>query len=416
MRTLNDSNLGTRAARLKLKVKKRHWRQIDANLHLGYRRGERGGKWSMRAYIGQGRYKLEALGIADDFSDADGKVILSFADAQRRARERFIIMQRSAKALDPEAPRGKYTVDKCLDDYLAYKDRPTNNSMKNCFALHVRPVLGYMAVEEDLTTPILQTWLKDNAAKMPRVRERFYEPDDPENVRKRKVSANTRWVYFKAALNHSWRHKGIPSDTWDRVEMFENVDARRRRFFAIEECSRLVAAAIPDFAELLRGGLVTGARRGELASLLVGDFNEHNRTVHIVYGKKGKERHVVLNDEGDAFFRRMTKGRQTDEHIFLTSYGTPWSSNAMVKVAMDEALERAGIVVTRGTGFHACRHTYCSWALMSGLSPMALAKNLGHRDTRQIERVYGHLTRDFVREAILQHAPTFGFEEPTVSA
>jgi integrase len=415
MRTLNDTNLGTRAARLKLEVEKRHWRQIDPKLHLGYRRGRRGGKWSMRGYTGQRHYKLETLGIADDFSDADGEVILSFADAQRRARERFVMMQRSAKGLDPEPSRGKYTVNKCLNDYLAHKDRRSNKFMECCFAVHVRPVLGHLGVREDLTTEILQQWVKDNAAKMPRIHERDYDPDDPENIRKRQFTTNTRWAYFCAALNHAWRKKGIPSDAWDRVETFEDVDARRYRFFTIEECSRLVADARPDFAEVLRGAFVTGARRAELSALRVGDFHEHNRTVHIVYGKGGKQRHVILNEEGVALFRRITEGREKNEYIFLTSRGTRWS-NTTLKIMMDEAFDRAGIVVPRGTGLHACRHTYCSWALMSGLSQMALAKNLGHRDTRQIERVYGHLTRDFVREAILRHAPTYGFEEPTVSA
>jgi integrase len=66
---------------------------------------------------------------------------------------------------------------------------------------------------------------------------------------------------------------------------------------------------------------------------------------------------------------------------------------------MHAALDAAGIIVPRGTGLHACRHTYCSWALMRGLSPMALAKNLGHSDTKQIERVYGHFTRDFALAA-----------------
>jgi hypothetical protein len=47
---------------------------------------------------------------------------------------------------------------------------------------------------------------------------------------------------------------------------------------------------------------------------------------------------------------------------------------------------------------HACRHTYCSWGLMSGMNMMALAQNLGHADTRQIERVYGHLTVTVRRE------------------
>src|SRR6202021_3939607 len=99
--------------------------------------------------------------------------------------------------------RGKYTVNQCLDDYLAAKDRPSNTDTAGCFNVHVRPVLGHMAVE-DLTTPILQKWLKDTAAKMPRLRDRFYDPKAPENIRKRKNTTNSRWVYFLAALNHAW--------------------------------------------------------------------------------------------------------------------------------------------------------------------------------------------------------------------
>jgi hypothetical protein len=142
MRTLKEANLGTRKARLDLDAKKRHWRQIDPELHLFYRRGARGGKWGMRAYMGQGRYALETLGIADDFNDADGEIILSFADAQRRARKRFVILRRRAKHLDPESRRGKYTVNECLDDYLAAKDGLTKRNLKYIFDYHVRPVLA----------------------------------------------------------------------------------------------------------------------------------------------------------------------------------------------------------------------------------------------------------------------------------
>jgi integrase len=360
----------------------------------------------MRAYMGR-RYFQETLGIADDFSDADGEVILSFADAQRRARQQFVIMQRTAKHLDPEPRRGKYTVNECLNDYLETVDNP---NIKSTFDVHVRPVLGDIAVQ-DLTTKILQKWLKDDAAMLPLNlgrHNRFYNPDDPENIRKRKNSANERWFRLLAALNYARKEKGIPSDAWDDMEKFENVHARKQRFFTREEATRLVAAAAVDFGDLLRGALVTGARKSELTGLLVEDFYAENRTVHIVNGKGGRQRHVILNDEGVAVFRRLTNGRQQNEPIFLTSRGTPWSAAAMQR-AMRWALHDAGISVPRGTGLHACRHTYCSWALMSGLSPMALAENLGHADTHQIEKVYGHLTRDFVRDTILQHAPTFGF-------
>jgi hypothetical protein len=46
---------------------------------------------------------------------------------------------------------------------------------------------------------------------------------------------------------------------------------------------------------------------------------------------------------------------------------------------------------------------------MAGMPMMVAARNLGHRDTRMIERHYGHLAPSFVAEAIRANAPQFGF-------
>jgi hypothetical protein len=60
-------------------------------MHLGYRKPLAGpGKWVARHYIGDHHYENETLAIADDFSDADGVAILSFAQAQTLARSRMV--------------------------------------------------------------------------------------------------------------------------------------------------------------------------------------------------------------------------------------------------------------------------------------------------------------------------------------
>jgi hypothetical protein len=41
---------------------------------------------------------------------------------------------------------------------------------------------------------------------------------------------------------------------------------------------------------------------------------------------------------------------------------------------------------------------------------MVVARNLGHSDTRMIERHYGHLSQSYVNEAIRAGAPRFGLE------
>lgn len=65
-------------------------------------------------------------------------------------------------------------------------------------------------------------------------------------------------------------------------------------------------------------------------------------------------------------------------------------------------------------GIHQLRHTYCSLSVMAGMPLMVLAKNLGHVDTRMVERHYGHLAPSFVVDAVRKHAPRFGKVERKV--
>src|SRR5947207_9442206 len=115
-RTVNDANLATRTARATLPPRKRpHYRLILQGLHLGYYRGARTGSWSARRFIGDGRYEEAKLGTADDVADADGMAILTFGQAQERARAWF-----AARALadaGQEDPLAPYTVSDALDDY-----------------------------------------------------------------------------------------------------------------------------------------------------------------------------------------------------------------------------------------------------------------------------------------------------------
>lgn len=94
-RQVRDAALETRTARSRLKVAhKPYYRLIAPGLHLGYRKLASGpGTWIARRYIGAGAYATENLRtpgnliiVADDFDDADGSAVLSFAQAQDRVR------------------------------------------------------------------------------------------------------------------------------------------------------------------------------------------------------------------------------------------------------------------------------------------------------------------------------------------
>ena len=108
-RALRDTKLDTREARSRLKVQgKPYWRLIEPGLHLGYRRlASCPGTWSVRCYVGGQAYLVERIkgAVADDYADADGHTVLSFAQAQKKALER-----------KPVA--GPLTVAKAVEDYL----------------------------------------------------------------------------------------------------------------------------------------------------------------------------------------------------------------------------------------------------------------------------------------------------------
>jgi integrase len=59
--------------------------------------------------------------------------------------------------------------------------------------------------------------------------------------------------------------------------------------------------------------------------------------------------------------------------------------------------------------FHTIRHIYASLAIMAGTPLLVVAKNLGHSNTRMIEKHYGHLTDSHRKTEIQKGAPTFGF-------
>ena len=109
-RTVRDTNLEKSAARLRLDARRKpYWRVLESGLHLGYRRTkEGGGSWVARRFIGDGKYKEHVFGVADDLQSADGVTILTFSDAQAKAREWWKAAERADLGFAPVS--GPYTV------------------------------------------------------------------------------------------------------------------------------------------------------------------------------------------------------------------------------------------------------------------------------------------------------------------
>jgi integrase len=410
-RKVRDATLDSRDARRKLKVRgKPYYRALDRGLHLGYRRlgGGVAGTWVARHYVGEQSYVVEKIGMADDVSDADGAAVLDFYQAQDKAREHV--------AAD-RVGGGPLTVAKAMEAYCDWLDvnRKTGKDARIRADALINPVLGEILVAA-LTADDIRKWHTDLAKAPPRVRTgeglkqqyKAIDKRDEDAKRRRKVTANRTLTYLRAALNMAWREGHVASNTaWARVRPFEGVTVARVHYLTIAEAQRLINAADPDFRQLVQAALETGARYGELAALRVHDYNADSGTIAVQQSKSGKPRHVVLTDEGAAFFRQLCAGRPGAEIMLAKANGSPWG-RADQGAPMRNACERAKI--TPPIGFHGLRHTWASLAVMAGVPLMVVGRNLGHRDTRMVELHYGHLAPSYIADAIRAGAPRFGFK------
>jgi integrase len=412
-RSVRDAKLDSRAAREKLAARgKPYFRTLDPGLHLGYRKLKGApGRWVVRHYVGEQAYELETIATADDLSTANGVDVLDFRQAQEEARNRRDARVRTA------AGKGPFTVADAVRLYvksLEAKGRKTADTEFRANAM-ILPSIGAEAVS-DLTAESIGSWFENLASAPPRVRtgkgkaQRFRAPgaDQEEAIRRRRSTANRILAILRAALTHAWRQDRVSSDqAWRRVKPFENVASARIRYLTIAEGTRLINASATNFRNLVQAALQTGARYGELGRLKVGDFNPDSGTLAILKSKTGKPRHVVLTEEGASFFAELCAGRPGSESLLRLPSGGTWGPSQQT-VPMNEACRRAQI--SPAINFHGLRHTYASLAVMAGAPLHVVGKNLGHADTRKVEKHYGHLAPSYIADEIRKAAPRFGFK------
>ena len=409
-RTIREARLGTPTARSQLKAGRMpHWNTIAAGReHLGWQRWprERAGRWLLRQRRG-GVYSAETIGIADDETAADGVSVLTYEQARAKAIELSQGGERAA---------GRITVSRAVADYIDHLRAvgKSTRDAESAAVTHILPRLGDVEVAS-LTSTQLRKWLGDLASTSARRRTRSGEaqkfkaaPRSEEDVRRRQSSANRVFTVLRAALNLAFDEKRVASnEAWGRrVKPFRGVDAARARYLNTDEAVRLLNACDLNFRSLVRA-LETGIRYGELARLEVADFNPDAGTINVRKSKSGRARHVVLTREGTEFFGRLCAGRRGGERMLLREEGQPWGASNQGRLIVEANL-RAGI--DPPITFHGLRHTWASLAVMNTTPLMVVAQNLGHADTRMVEKHYGHLAASYVADAIRSGAPRYGAE------
>jgi integrase len=466
---VSEIDLPSPTKRAKLLARHRpYWSEVARGTRLGYRKSDRDkvGIWYARHFVGGSRgYEQWKIGPADDRSTAaDNNKILSHQQATVRA------LKGKPDAIDvPKDPSG-YLVSHAIAEYLAYlkTDRRSYDDTKVKLAAYVPKKLQQTPIA-DLTHDILDKWRtwtlthkpagrKDWPKAMRRaqsiqaldaeydhavshfgklippkvaaaferrikelnglVKQRKYGPastkpkpqpkvvDVEEARRKKKATVNRIITSVKAAMNRAYDNGRVASDAaWKRIEKFEGVDSSRLRWLTPAEITRLGNVCDPPWRKVVHAAVQTGARWSELRRAKVRDYDPTSGKLQIPKSKNQKARWIPLTDEGCAFFDSITAGREPDAPLLPDESGKAWGKAAQIR-KMEAATQNAKLV-PRAT-FHTLRHTYASLLVQAGTPLIIVAGAMGHKDTRMVEKTYGHLAPTSISDAVRANLPKFG--------
>jgi integrase len=213
------------------------------------------------------------------------------------------------------------------------------------------------------------------------------------------------WQIASGVLRVAVRDRLLAASPARDVQL-PRVESDQPRALTVDEVMKLAESIDPRYRALVLVGAFGGLRIGELAGLVVGDFDPLRRQIHIrrtasdlsgriVVGppKTPKSRRTVVlprfvADELSAHLREMGANTPTDLIFPAPERGSLRRTN-WTRRFWKPALERAGLEMDLGS--HSLRHSQVALLIAQGEHPKVIAERLGHSSVRTVLDVYGHL-------------------------
>jgi integrase len=271
-----SSQIETRTARLKLLVRRKPYYTIIApGIALGYRRNKGAGSWSAKVADGHGGHWLKAFAAADDFEDSDGAHVLTYWQAQDKARA----IARGGN-INGDRP---ITVDEALSNY-ASELQSRGGDKRNISRIRRRLPPSLAAQTVGLLTPReLRIWrngmVKDGVAP---------------------ASADRTARALKAALSLAAREDNriVNTTAWrDGLAKLPDTEVARNEILPDRDVRKLVAGAYETsraFGLWIELHAVTGARTSQLTRLLVSDLQDDPTAPRLMMpsSRKGRRKRI----------------------------------------------------------------------------------------------------------------------------
>lgn len=379
-RSIRNSNLETRSARLALPIaKKPVFVRIGAKVGLGYRRNKTAGTWVARVADGGGGNWTKAIGLADDFEDADGARVLTYWQAQDKARS--IGRDDRGEATKP------ITLREAVDAYEAdLNTRGGDVGNVTRLRANLPPGLADKVIAL-LGTSDLRRWRDALAKKLA-----------PATV-------NRTCTVLKAALNLAADNdERIASRRAWEIGLATIPDAEESRNVILPEpvVRQLIAEAQKQSAEfglLIEVAAVTGGRYSQLAKIEVQDLQADREAPRLLMpsSKKGKGKKAVQHRPVPipaglaARLVETAKGRPASSPLLRKPSGEAWSKSDHARL-FERAARAAGQNPAEVT-MYALRHSNIVRQILAGVPIRVVAVN---HDTSvaMIERTYSRYIGD----------------------
>jgi integrase len=400
-RRLVESPITTRSARAALPIGL-HWRGIDHDIHLGYRKGRAGGRWLVRWYQQANKgYKRIELGDADDVFD------VGTLDYRAATQAAVAAVSQARKKLVADAVGPVPTVRLSVEGYIAARNarksatenRETKSDAESTLKKHV---LGDEALCSTRLDELSEGQLVDWRSAL----------DPSLKASRRRRIAND----LKAALNAAHRadRRRLPADFAETIkvglaaegEMVETGEVARDNQILDDDIVRqIVSTAIeqdPDLGRMILCLAATGARFSQLRRMKVRDAQLSMRRLLVPHSRKGRNRSagyspVRIGPDVIEALRPMVAGRRADEPLlerwrhkqvgpaeWVRDRRGEWTSAAELTrpwAALCEKLGLGGVVP------YALRHSSIVRGIAAGL-PIRLVAAMHDTSVAMIEKHY----------------------------
>jgi len=196
----------------------------------------------------------------------------------------------------------------------------------------------------------------------------------------------------RATLKLAKRRGEYPRDIEQVMPSGFSTDYKHRtRFLTVPEAQRLLAELLPDRAACMAFIIATSARWGEAV----------------------RARREDIAPDGSYVRLRGTKTEQAERIVPMVGWAQPLIAHALdycggkdglmfkpwdnVRHDLEAACERAGIAKVTPNDL---RRTCATWLRQNGVEPHLIGCMLGHRDSRMVERVYGRMPVESLRDSL----------------